>query len=212
MELSNFIQQLLTTGTVSVQPGIISFAVADEQQAILLLQQYYHEDIQDMPATAPPFNEQAALWAAKYFYTAVQLTVLRDEGEAVINEKLVPFGEIVDASAMYSADLILRYLPALLQLAKGLSPADVLVKVLEQTTTAWPFSSVGIETEAIKNEALIFSDASLSIAYTDRLIAARDIKRIAGKEIQQHILSAAGLHLETFWPQAATILKNETNG
>jgi hypothetical protein len=192
MELSNFIQQLVTTGTVSVQPGIISFAVADEQQAILLLQQYYNEDIQEMPATAPPFNEQAALWAAKYFYTAVQLTVLRDESEAVINEKLVAFAETVDASAIYSA--------------------DVLVKVLEQTATAWPFSSAGIETEPIKNEAVIFSDTSLSIAYTDRLITAKHIKKITGDNIKQRILSAAGLHLETFWPQAATILKNETNG
>jgi MoxR-vWA-beta-propeller ternary system domain bpX4 len=212
MELSNFIQQLVTTGTVSVQPGIISFAVADEQQAILLLQQYYNEDIQEMPATAPPFNEQAALWAAKYFYTAVQLTVLRDESEAVINEKLVAFAETVDASAMYSADLILRYLPALLHLAKGLSPADVLVKVLEQTATAWPFSSAGIETVPIKNEAVIFLDASLSIAYTDRLITAKHIKKITGDNIKQRILSAAGMHLEIFWPQAATILKNETNG
>jgi hypothetical protein len=212
MELSNFIQQLLTTGTVSVQTGIIDFALEDEQEAIQLLQQYYHEDIQEMPATAPSFNQQAALWAAKYFYTAVQLTVLRDEAEEVIKEKLIPFSESMDAAAMYSADLILRYLPSLLQLAKGLSPADVLVKALEQTAAAWPFSSIGIDTGEIKNEAMIFSDASLSIAYTDRLIAARDIKRIAGAEIKEHILSAAGMHLETFWPQAISILKNETNG
>jgi MoxR-vWA-beta-propeller ternary system domain bpX4 len=210
MELSNFIQQLLTHGTVSVQSGIIPFTSADEEVTIQLLQRYYNEDIQEMPGTAAAFNEQAALWAAKYFYIAVQLTVLRDEGETVINEKLLPFGEAVDASAMYSADLILRYLPALLQLAKGLSPADVLVKVLEQTAALWPFSSVGIETEEIKNEAVIFSDASLRIAYADRLIAAKDIKRISGPEIKQQILSAAGLHLNSFWPQAATILKNET--
>jgi len=212
MELSNFIQQLLTTGTVSVQPGIISFTEPDELKSIILLKQYYDEDKQEMPAEAPAFNEQAATWAAKYFYTAVQLTVLRDEGETVINEKLIPFGETVDASAIYSADLMLRYLPALLQLAKGLSPADALVKVLEQTAAVWPFSSIGIETGDIKNEALIFSHTSLSIAYTDRLITARDIKRIAGPGIKQHVLSAAGLHLETFWPQAAIILKNETDG
>ena len=211
MELSNFIQQLLIAGTVSVRSGIISFTEADEQETIQLLQQYYNEDIQEMAVTAPAFNEQAALWAAKYFYTAVQLTMLRDEDEAVINEKLIPFSETVDASAIYSADLMLRYLPALLQLAKGLSPADVLVKVLEQTAAAWPFSSVGIETGEIKNEAVIFSDTSLSIAYADRLIATRDIKRISGPRIKQQILLAAGLHLETFWPQAATILKNETN-
>lgn len=212
MELSNFILQLLNEGTVSVQPGMLTFSQADDGEATQLLEQYYNEEIQEMPATAPAFNEQAALWAAKYFYTAVQLTVLRDEGEAVINEKLAPFPEPVDAAAVYSADLILRYLPALLQLAKGLSPADILVKVLEQTAANWPFSSAGIDTGEITNEAIIFSDPSLSIAYTDRLIAARDLKRINGNDIKQYILSATGLHLETFWPQAAAILKNEPNG
>ena len=210
MELSNFILQLLNDGTVSVQPGITIFTNPDEREAIQLLQQYYIEDIQEMPATAPAFNDQAALWAAKYFYTAVQLTALRDEGEAVINEKLLAFDGTMDASAMYSADLVLRYLATLLQLAKGLSPADMLVKVLEQTAAAWPFSSVGIETGEIKNEAVIFADASLCIAYTDRLIAAKDIKRISGSGMQQQVLSAAGMHLETFWPGATTIFKNET--
>jgi hypothetical protein len=209
MELSNFIQQLLITGTVSVQPGIIAFTAEDEHETIQLLQLYYNEDILEMPGTAPAFHEQAALWAAKYFYTAVQLTVLRDEGEAVINEKLLPFSESVDAPAMYSADLVLRYLPTLLQLAKGLSPADILVKVLEQTASEWPFSSVGIQVAEIKNETIVLSDASLSIAYTDRLIAARDIKRISGNEMQQRVLAATGLHLDIFWPEAATIFKNE---
>lgn len=209
MGLSNFILQLLNNGTVSVLPGIMPFTSTDEREALKLLQHYYSEDILEMPVTAPSFNEQAALWAAKYFYTAVQLTVLRDESEAVINEKLLPFDGIMDASAMYSADLVLRYLPTLLKLAKGLSPADLLVTALEQTAAAWPFSSVGIETTVIKNESVIFSDASLSIAYTDRLITARDIKRISGTEIKQHVLCAAGIHLETFWPEASTIFKND---
>ncbi len=209
MELSNFIQQLLSQGTVSVQSGIIAFEPADETATIKILQHYYSEDILEMPETAPAFNEAAALWAAKYFYTAVQLTVLRDEGETVVNEKLQPFTEAITADVIYSADLILRYLPALLQLAKGLSPADILVKVLEQTAGEWPFCSAGIETATVKNEDIIFTHPSLAITYTDRLIAAKDIKRISGKELQEHILSAAGLHLNTFWPQAATLFKND---
>jgi MoxR-vWA-beta-propeller ternary system domain bpX4 len=209
MELSNFIQQLLSQGTVSVQSNIIAFDPADEKEVLKILQRYYTEDILEMPETAPAFNEAAALWAAKYFYVAVQLTVLRDEGEAIINEKLQLFTETITADAVYSADLILRYLPALLQLAKGLSPADILVKVLEQTAAEWPFSSTGIEVGAIKNEDIIFTHPSLTITYTDRLITAKDIKRISGNQLQQHILSATGLHLKTFWPQAATFLKND---
>jgi len=209
MELSNFIQQLLSQGTVPVRPGIITFEPADEKEALKILQRYYSEDMLEMPRTAPAFNEAAAIWAAKYFYTAVQLTVVRDEADTVVNEKLQPFTGAITADVIYSADLILRYLPALLQLAKGLSPADVLVSALEQTAANWPFSSAGIETEPIKNEDVIFADPSLAITYTDRLISAKDIKRISKSELQQHVLSSAGLHLNTFWPQAATIFKND---
>jgi len=209
MELSNFIQQLLSQGTVPVRPGIIAFEPADEKETLKILQRYYSEDILEMPGTAPAFNEAAAVWAAEYFYTAVQLTVVRDEADTVVNEKLQPFTGAITADVIYSADLILRYLPALLQLAKGLSPADVLVSALEQTAANWPFSSAGIETATIKNEDIIFTDPSLAITYTDRLIAAKDIKRISKSELQQHVLSAAGLHLNTFWPQAATIFKND---
>lgn len=210
MELSNFIHQLLTTGTVSVPAAIGTISEADKFATIQLLEQYYQEDIQEMPGTAPAYNPQAAYWGAKYFFRAVQLAVLRDEGEAVINEKLVAFTETVDAAAMYSADLILRYLPSLLQLAKGLSPADILVKKLELTAAAWPFSAAGIETRVLSNEAVIFSDPSLRITYLDRLITSKDIKKIKGTEMQEQLISATGLHLETFWPEAATVLKNKT--
>lgn len=212
MELSNFIQQLFTTGTVLAQRQLTVFSAADEQQATQMLQQFYQEDIQEMPATAPFFNERAALWAAKYFYHAVQLTVMRDAEEELIHKSLTAFTEPIDAAAMYSADLVLRHLPPLLQLAKGLAPADILVQVLEQTAAAWPFSSVGIETAEIKNEDILYSNESLAIAYADRLIAAKDLKRISDTDAKKQVLTATGLHLETFWPQAATILKNENDG
>ena len=210
MELSIFIHQLLTTGTLSVPAGIGSITEADKIATILLLQQYYQEDILEMPGTAPEFNQPAAYWAAKYFFRAVQLAVLRNEGEDVINEKLIAFTETVDATSIYSADLILRYLPSLLQLAKGLSPADILVKRLEKTAATWPFSATGIESGLLSNEAIIFSNGSLRIAYIDRLIAAKDLNKITGTEMQEHLLSVTGLHLETFWPEAAIVLKNQT--
>lgn len=212
MELSNFILQLLSQGTVSVQAATTSFSEDDKKETIKILQQYYSEDILEMPGAAPAFDEAAALWASMFFYNAVHFTVLRDEEETVVKETLHVFAGPINAGAIYSADLILRYLPALVQLAKGLSPADILVKVLEQTGAEWPFSSTGIEIAVAKNEAGIFTHPSLAIAYTDRLIAAKDITRTYDDALQQHILSATGLHLKKFWPQAGTIFKNDTNG
>ena len=44
---------------------------------------------------------------------------------------------------MYFVDLTFRYLPDLLQLAKGLAPGDALVAQLKATARQWPLSLVG---------------------------------------------------------------------
>ena len=53
---------------------------------------------------------------------------MRDAGEELILESLLPFDGDSDPSVIYSADLMLRYMPSLFELAKGPAPADVLVR------------------------------------------------------------------------------------
>lgn len=207
MKPGNFISQLLSEGTVPVEGSITSFNKNDEEELLMLLRQYYQEDILEMPLSAPAFNETAALWAAKYFYTALQLAVLRDEGEAETNGKLCAYTEAVSPSTMYSVDLIFRYLPALLHLARGLAPSDLLVKILTDTLAAWPFSSAGTDIPAMKSEQIIFTDPSLKIAYIDRLVKAKNMNRVISSHLQEEVFSFAGLHLDALWPNAGLLLK-----
>jgi hypothetical protein len=206
MELTNFIRQLVNEGTVPVQDLIADFPEADEVETSKLLHKFYQEDILEMPLKAPGFDEAAALWATKYFYTAVQLTVLRDVEETAIHEKLKPYEGDISAAAMYSADLVFRHLPSLLRLAKGLAPADVLVTAIIKTLENWPYSAAGVQLEEIKNEAIIFSDASLKISYLDRLIQAGDRSKIENAGLQEAIFSVAGAHLDTIWPKSGLTL------
>src|SRR6185503_2575435 len=48
------------------------------------------------------------------------------------------------AEADWSADLTLRHLPKLFQLARHLSNADPLLQQMKQIAAAWPLSSVGV--------------------------------------------------------------------
>ncbi len=207
MELHNFIKQLLTDGSVSIHGNIVSFRKNDEEKTTELLYQYYLEDKLEMPLAPPAFDKNAAIWAAKYFYNALQLTVLRNETETSIYEKLNPYNEVISTSSIYSIDLIFRYLPDLIKLVKGLAPSDILVKILTETASDWPFSSVGVELNSIRNEGLIFTESSLKITYIDRIIYAKDSKRIIDNQLHQHITDAAGLYLNSFWPKSLTIFK-----
>src|SRR6185503_3456988 len=104
---------------------------------------------------------EAAIWAASFLYRAVQLTMLRDLGEEVINKLLTPFNGPVSPESILSVDISFRYLPNVLNLAKGLAPEDVLVKRLQEATIQWPFSSVGMKVEGNMNIDAIMNNTCL---------------------------------------------------
>lgn len=207
MELSTFIKQLVTEGKVIVNGTLIQFSENDLQATKGLLQAYYNEDKLEMALAAPDFSEEAALWAAQYFYQAVQLTINRDAGEEIVATHLPAFTGDITVETIYSADLALRYLPALFELAKGLAPGDILVTELRKTAAKWPFSSVGIELKEKVSDELIFTHASLKQAYIDRIINKKDNSRIDNEEILDCLIETTGEHLATIWPEFKTDLK-----
>lgn len=200
MELSLFITTLITEGKVSVTGKMTAFEPGDIEVTKRVLAQYYSDDILELPGPAISYSEGAALWAAMYFYKAVQLTVLRDLGEETIKEHMIPYAGIISEEAVYSADLVLRYLPSLFELAKGLAPADLLVKELYNTAVKWPLSSVGIQlNDAVQDEVVLLSP-SLRQLYIDRIIAAKDYKRIYNKEMENYLYEVTGNHLAVLCP------------
>jgi len=207
MELSTFIQTLLAEGKVSVTGKLSVFTEEDITTSKKILQKYYEEDVLEMPFKAPAYSEEASIWAATYFYTAIKLTILRDADEVTVKEKLSAFNGAVSHETIYSADLLLRYLPSLFHLAKGLAPMDALVQILRQTALTWPFSSVGIDLNELPNDEIIFSHPSLKQVYLDRIIQHKNKSRAVGKNVTDGIYEITGSHLSVFWPEFERINK-----
>ncbi|PSL46651.1 hypothetical protein CLV51_103632 [Chitinophaga niastensis] len=200
MNLSAFITHLVREGQVTVASNIHLFSPQELQNTIVVLQEYYDNDIQDMPGTAPAFDSNAALWAARYIYRAVQLAMLRQLGEEEITTLLLPYDQPVTAATIYGADLCLRYLPDLLSLSKGLSPEDPLVKHLQETAKQWPFSSTGINIPATQGIDIIVSNPSLLQTYVDRIIATRDTGRCNVQPVLAAVKASLGNYAEVLWP------------
>jgi hypothetical protein len=202
MTLTGFVDNLLENGSVTVAGRLAEFAEPDRQGAIAVLQNYYNEDSLEMPGTAPAFSAGAALWAAEFLYHAIQLTMLRDLDDEAVEAQLGDLPEPVTPESIYSADLCFRYLPDLLELAKGLAPGDVLVKRIKETLNRWPFSSVGIELAEEPDHMLIMNHPSLRAAYIDRIIKQKDIKRVKNNtQLMEPVITALGSYPDAFWPE-----------
>jgi hypothetical protein len=208
MELTTFIEQLLGTGSVVVQGNPTVIEAADRATALLLLEQYYNDDIAEMPAGMPPFHPEAAAWAAEYLLRAVQLTVLRNAGETAIAQWLNDFEGEITAAVIYSADLSLRHLPDLFHLAKGLAPADALVQVLLRTAAQWPLSTIGIDASISTLSDAIDTHPALRSSYASRIIEHKNQQRANHPQVQTYIHEAAGTHINMLWPGFQTLEKN----
>ena len=211
MELTPFIQSLLSEGKVAVKGSLETFSEEDVRSATAVLKAYYEEDRLDAPCEAPAFSEEAALWALQYLYISMQFAALRNEGEEKIRAWLLPFPGEITASVIYSADLCLRYLPSLLLLAKGMAPGDVLVQELKNTALDWPLSSIGCAIKTadsmpegtIKALATIKANDCLRRMYADRVIRYKDIDRV--DSVRDLVHAVIGEYGSVIWPELERI-------
>lgn len=212
MILSEFLKNLYEEGRVVVaERDVVAFGDEDLRDSLHNLHLRYSEDVAEMPALAPPFDAEAALWAAQYFCRAVQLTVHRHLDESMVAQLLTPFPGLLSSGATYSADLVLRYLPDLFRLAKGLSPRDVVVRNLTETAAQWPFSSIGIGCEPLSASLqVVLSNPSLRLAYADRVLKIKDQSRAVHPLVAPLIAEALGAYAEALWPGFLTNIVEKT--
>ncbi len=222
--LTDFLDDLLRTGHVTVAGQLTPFADDDQAAATDLLRDYHAADALDAPGPAPAFEPAAAGWAAEFLYRTTQLAFLRDYDEQAIAAHLPDWPGRLTAEVIFSVDLLFRYLPTLLALARGLAPADPLVRRLRAVAERWPLSFVGVapapaetpanslandSAEAPTNEpveapenglASVLAHPTLRARYVERVIERRDRPRAAPPAVAEGIREALGDHADLLWP------------
>jgi len=210
MKLSLFLIDLLQTGCVTVPREMHDFEKADLDASIVMLQDFYDADRLSMPNEAPGFDAEAALWAATYIFHVVQLILLRDIGEDKMQAYANDYEGGQSPGAIYSADLMLRFLPDLFRLSVGLSPNDPLIARMRITASKWPFSSVGIDKVMTTDDENIYEHPSLRYAYIDRIIQKKDLIRLKGAKEKELLYEVLGMHQATLWPELVLLNDDET--
>jgi hypothetical protein len=192
--MREFLDQLFTTGQVTVPPAGVSF---DDDGIELEIRQFDRSARLSLSGEAPELDIEAAAWAAGMLAEAVRLGIARELGAAEIAQTFTrtcpkPRSHEVD----YSADLFLRYLPELLGWVQRLAGDDPLLEHLRRLGAEWPLSSVGIKGLAVGSIEPFVGHPSLRQLYVDRILAADDVSRLGDPRVADAARAALGAHPE----------------
>lgn len=192
--LGSFVKSLAEEGRAVAGAGPLA---ENSASALAALSQLDELARNELGIQAPHFSPEAALWAARLFYHLCQFTVCRDIGEEQIKAACsIPCPQPRGPETDWSADLTLRHLPRLFQLAQHLSNADPLVQQMRLIATAWPLSSVGVAgLESLQLDSFVAHPA-LRRLYADRIIAHGDASRLGDARVDDLLRADLGAHRE----------------
>lgn len=198
--LSRMLRHLRLYEEVVLYADLPEIDVQDEKQSLEFLRGEYERELREYPSGAPPFDAEAALWAARLIYRSSQLLLYRQHKEVLLETLFPGFRGERTLAAILSADLTLRFLPSVLEKLHEIDPEDALLPILKNIASAWDYSAVGSH---VQSELPDFHSAGkyplLRKLYIDRVITLRDERLAAEPAINREIRTALGLYPDELW-------------
>lgn len=171
------IRDLRKQETVTLHNNIIKIEDLAAEAVVEFLTNEYSQEALEYSGNPPPFDKDAAIWAAKTIYVVAQLILYREHKEVELVSLLPDFEGDITASSMLSSDLCLRFLPEMIKQLRIFDAEDAVIPLLEDTLIKWHYS--GIEYPLYINTLnfdTIQTDDSLLQMYTDRIIQYKKIE------------------------------------
>jgi hypothetical protein len=210
-ELTDFLTNLFYNGEVILKGSLFEFYETDKLAASALLKEMHKRALLQISFPPPDFNSEAAVWGAITTYKLLQFIMIRNLETEDIEKNFPAYAGLKNPESHFSADLCLRQLPEIYNLAKGLSPEDPLVLKIKEIAGEWPYSSVGIELNSLSGIETIKKNKSLFIAYIDRIIEKKDKHRMTDPYTLAAIDNALGGHSQILWPNYELLKQKNTD-
>ncbi|MFC7772677.1 hypothetical protein [Flavobacterium sp. GCM10027622] len=194
------IYHLRTEEQIILYDKLIEIPKQEEADAMLFLETEYEKEALNYPYTAPPFNSKAALWAAKTVYFAAQLFLYREHKLEELKPILPKYEGTIDASAVLSADICLRFLPQIYHEMKLVDADDPVVNIFSDYLHQFHYSMIGTTTNAI-DSTIVFTDDCLKQLYLDRIVERKDSRLAAIPRIKTALLHCFGDYQKMYWKE-----------
>jgi len=198
----HMIQQLRQQEEIVLYENILKKEDGELEKVIDFLEFEYRDESTNYPYTAPSYHPTAALWAANTIYNAAQLILYRDHKETDLNRLFPEFEPVLDASAVLSADLCLRFLPDMIFQLKVIDSQDGLIEILEKIVEKWHYSGMRCDPEIGKLDfQAIASDQCAMQLYVNRIIEYKKLKLSEHPACSKVIKSSLGMYGEQLWKE-----------
>ena len=203
------IRHLREEEEVCLYGQMLSVKEEELEEIVQYLAKEYERERIEYPFKAPTFDPEAALWGARTIYTSAQLLLYRaHQGKDL--QKLIPsYTGLIDAGAILSADICLRFLPDLVHELEGIDMEDELLPILMQILRVWHYSAVGrtIKTEEELDFIPIVSNDCLLQLYCNRVIEYKNLNLAKHPALQGRIAASLGDFKQQFWNTFSSTLK-----
>lgn len=201
----------LQTGNILLPSQWTPLAPTESPAAQRYLASLYQHETLEYPHHAPPFDAEAALWAARLAYYSAQLIVHRQQVVSELDPFFPVFSLPYNASAFLSADLSLRFMPFFLNRLRDLDEDDALLDLVLERLAPFSYSLLGSTWCPAPTPPVL--EARLNPCFirqfADRIIAYKDLQWAAIPPFHRVIKASLGAYAASAWP-AFLVLKAPT--
>ncbi|MDH6252540.1 hypothetical protein M2347_002267 [Chryseobacterium sp. H1D6B] len=190
---------------ITIFSNIQTISKQEEQDAGEYLETEFEKERLEFLSDQVSFSKDTAVWAAKVLYHSAQLYLIR-ENTAKDLEKLIPeFKGTKDISSRLSADLLLRFLPQVMEGLQSADAEDPLIKMLENILLQFHYSGIGYDLDLEKiNWEEELKDKTYRKLYLERIVENKAYKLAEIPFINQLLIGQFGMYKDVFWRELKT--------
>jgi hypothetical protein len=178
----------------------------EEQDAGAYLETEFEKERLEFLSDQMNFSKDTAVWAAKVLYHSAQLYLIRDNTAKDLNKLIPEFKGTKDVSSILSADLLLRFLPQVIEGLQSADAEDPLIKMLENILLQFHYSGIGYDLDLEKvNWEEELKDGTYRKLYLERIVENKAYKLAEIPFINQLLIGEFGMYKDVFWRELKTV-------
>jgi hypothetical protein len=198
----NMIRELRLKEEIMLYNNLLTVSLDDTNAVTDFLKDEFEREALDYPHTAPSFDSNAAAWSAKTVYLSAQCLLYRENNPEDLEYYLPPYDLELNAAAMISADLCLRFLPSMITQLKLIDSEDALIPILENHLQYWHYSGVSYPLDIEKLDFnTVASSPCLHALYGNRIIFNRKLSLAKHDLFANSIGASMGIYGTQLWKE-----------